>query len=232
VPRERIRVTPNAVEADRFDPTRTTGEALRQELGWEQSVVLGFVGSFARWHRVDFLLEVFARLAPGYPGLRLLLVGDGAQREAIEQMAVDLGVRDRVVFTGRVPHSGIPDHIAAMDVGIMPASNPFGSPMKIFEYMAMGRAAVGPRYIPLEEAIDHGESGLLFPPDDAAALESCLRSLIEDEALRRRLGEAGRRRVLSRHLWEHNAQAVVDLVSAASRPSRNGAEAMAPAPKP
>jgi glycosyltransferase involved in cell wall biosynthesis len=211
VPPERVLVTPNAVDAECFDPERRDGSTVRARLGLRDSVVVGFAGSFAKWHGVDFLIRTCARLMPEFPDLRLLLIGDGDRRPVSEALAAELGVADRVIFTGRVPHSAIPEYVAAMDVGVMPASNVFGSPMKIFEYMAMGRPAVGPRYLPLEEAIDDGRTGLLFTPDSEEELTGCLRELLQDPERRRRMGRAAREKVLGRHLWVHNARAVVEL---------------------
>jgi len=210
MPAERVRVTPNAVDAARFDPSRHTGEAVRARYGLGRSLVVGFAGSFTKWHGVELLIRAFAALSE-FPEARLLLVGDGARRHDAALLAEELGLGGRVIFTGKVPHAEIPDHVAAMDVGVMPASNVFGSPVKVFEYMAMGRPAVGPRYVPLEEAIDDGVTGLLFPPDDFEELAGCLRRLLADASLRERLGTAARRKVLSQHLWEHNAHSVVAL---------------------
>jgi glycosyltransferase involved in cell wall biosynthesis len=213
VPPERVRVTPNAVEPEHFDPERFTGARVRERLGLEGTVVVGFAGSFTKWHGVEFLTRAFAAVAREFPEARLLLVGEGPRRPVAAELAAELGIADRVVFTGKVPHAEMPEHMAAMDQGVMPSSNLFGSPMKVFEYMAMGRPAVAPRYGPLEEAIDDGKTGLLFPPEDEAALTACLRSLLADAAYREELGRAGRRKVLEKHLWVHNAQAVLGLVA-------------------
>lgn len=214
---ERVCVTPNAVELERFNPETARGSELRKKLGWEGCAVIGFVGSFARWHGVDLLIRAFAALARDYPEARLLLVGDGAELEPSRALTSELRIADRVHFAGRVSHSEVPDAISAMDVGVMPASNVFGSPMKVFEYMAMGKPALGPRLGPLEEAITHGKEGFLFEPGSVDGLTECLRALLEDPDLRREMGRAARNRVVTRHLWVHNAEAVVALLPGADR---------------
>ncbi len=219
IPAEKIRVTPNAVEADQFDPARVDGLEVRRRHGLEGCTVIGFAGSFTKWHGVDLLVRSFARLAGEFPQLRLLLVGDGAKRADSESLAEQLGIRERVIFTGKVPHSEMAAHVAAMEIGVMPQSNAFGSPMKVFEYQAMGKPAVAPRYQPLEEAIDDGRTGLLFPPGDEEALTACLRSLVADEQTREAMGHAARQKVLSRHLWVHNAAEVLELARTA-RPAQ------------
>jgi glycosyltransferase involved in cell wall biosynthesis len=210
----RIRVTPNAVDADRFDPERVDVESVRARYGLERKTVVGFAGSFTKWHGLDLLLQAGADLMDEFPDLHLLLVGDGARRKASEEMAAELGIADRVVFTGKVPHAEMPAYMAAMDLGVMPASNVYGSPMKVFEYMSMGKPAVAPQYRPLEEAISHGVDGLLFEPGSCVSLTAQIRSLLEDPDYRRRLGEAARRKVCERHQWVNNAGTVLELARA------------------
>ena len=213
IPSERVVVTPNAVDVGRFDPEKADSASIRARYGLEGKTIIGFAGSFARWHRVDLLLRACGRLMPEHKDIAILLVGDGARRSEAEALAQDLGIADRVVFTGKIAHSDIPAYIGAMDIGVMPESNLFGSPMKVFEYMAMGRPPVAPAYGPLQEAICEGQDGLLFQPGDEAGLARCLRDLVADPERRRALGAAARRKVLSCHQWVHNAQAVLELIA-------------------
>jgi glycosyltransferase involved in cell wall biosynthesis len=149
-----------------------------------------------------------------FPELMLLLVGDGALREDTAKLVQSLQLSDRVLFTGKVPHADVPDYIAVMDIGVMPESNVFGSPMKVFEYMAMECPPVAPRYGPLEEAISDGRDGLLFTPGDVSDLSACLHRLLSSPETRKRLGASARSKVLNQHQWIHNAQAVIDIVDA------------------
>jgi glycosyltransferase involved in cell wall biosynthesis len=217
VPAEKILVIPNAVDPERFDPAKAHGAAIRERHGLQGRLVVGFTGGFLKWHGVDFLIRACAGLMQIFPNLRLLLVGDGPRREAAQAQAEALGIADRVIFTGSVPHAEIPSYLAAMDVGVMPASNAHGSPMKVFEYMAMGLPVVAPRYQPLQEAVEDGHTGLLFEPDDVEALSRALFSLLISELRRRSMGAAGRLKVLQKHLWLHNARAVVDYLKRGER---------------
>lgn len=219
LPPHKVRMTPNAVDAAWFDPVRVreAALALRKRHGLASATVIGFAGSFAKWHGIDILVRGFAELVDEFPGTRLLLVGDGARRGHAEELVRELGIADRVTFTGRVPHREMPEYVAAMDIGVMPQSNAFGSPMKVFEYMAMGVPPVAPRYAPLEEAIDDGKDGLLFTPQDEMGLTRCLRALLEDPELRADLGEAAQRKVLAHHQWVHNAEVVIDSVGSHRR---------------
>jgi glycosyltransferase involved in cell wall biosynthesis len=219
LPAERIRVTPNAVDAAWFDPERFTGQSVRERYGLKDTVVVGFTGSFTKWHGLDLLVGAFALVARDVPQLRLLLVGDGPKRPEAEALVRELGLEERVVLTGRVPHAEIPEHVAAMDIGVMPQSNPFGSPMKVFEYQALARPVVAPRFQPLEEAMEPDVTGILFEPGSEAGLAAALRALAQSPDRRRAMGTAGRQKVLARHLWVHNAAIVDALASAAMRAS-------------
>jgi glycosyltransferase involved in cell wall biosynthesis len=224
IPAGRILVTPNAIDPARFDPGRARGASRRARLGLEGRTVVGFVGSFASWHGIDLLMSVVPEVLRRHPEVTFLLVGDGRQRAMAESSVAQAGLTDRVVFAGQVPHAEVPDYLAAMDVGLMPHSNRFGSPVKIFEYMAMGIPPVGPRFGPLQEAIEDGQQGLLFEPGDAAALQTALERLLVDPDLRLRLAASARERVLSRHLWRHNAEVVAQVLGRCLAPHR------APAP--
>jgi glycosyltransferase involved in cell wall biosynthesis len=213
VPAQRVAVTPNAVDAHHFDPEQHDGRSVRERYGLADATVVGFVGSFARWHRPDLLIQAFGALAGDYPHVRLLLVGSGAMLPSAKRLAQDLGVSHRIVFTDKIPHRDIPEYIAAMDVGVMPASNVFGSPVKVFEYMAMARPVVAPRYGPLEEVVDDGVNGFLFEPDSVAALAGSLRWLLDDPERCRCMGAVARQTVLVRHQWSHNARIVLGLLS-------------------
>src|SRR5262249_46201784 len=183
--------------------------------GLERRAVLGFVGSFRSGHGIDLLMRVVPAILERYPEAAFLLVGDGSRRAAAEEQVAALDLGDRVRFPGRVAHAEVPDYIAAMDIGLMPHSNRFGSPVKIFEYMAMGVVPVGPRLGPLEEAIDDGVTGLLFEPENEASLQAAIEALIADPVRRHRLGAAARERVLAHHLWRHNAAAIAARVPTA-----------------
>src|SRR6185312_10399925 len=114
-------------------------------------------------------------------------------------------------------HDELPAHVAAFDVAVMPDSNEYGSPMKIYEYMAMGKPVVGPRLGPLEDGIRDGETGILFERLDASALESALATLLGDESRRRLMGRRAREHVLASHTWTRNAERVLELVDGGER---------------
>jgi len=207
IPQEKILVLPNAVDEEIL-AIPADGTGVRERHGCRDAIVLGFVGWFVSWHRLDVLLAIFARLAGTDPRLRLLLVGDGPLARALTAQADGLGVRDRVIFTGSVPHAEVAAHVAAMDICVVPHSNEYRSPIKLFEYMAHGRAVVAPRTEPVAAVIQDGENGLQFDPEKPAEFAAQLARLIASPQERNALGAAARRAVQNRHTWRRNAEAI------------------------
>jgi glycosyltransferase involved in cell wall biosynthesis len=189
VPREKLAVVPNGVDLAGFSPRHR--EATRSRLGLDGRLVLGFVGSFQPWHRVDLLLESITLLDPSIP-FHLLLVGDGDGRAPALDRAADLGIAGRITAPGALPHSEATAALAACDIGVLPGTNHYGQPMKLTEYGAAGLPAVAPDLPPVREILRDGETGLLFTPGDALGLSDALTRLAKDTRLRARFGHAAR----------------------------------------
>jgi len=209
VPRERISVCHNAIDPDWFHPQRHVDIGLRDRLGLS-GVVVGFVGTMNRWQGMPEFRSVIQTVIESGADVTFLLVGDGEFRAQLEEFCRLHGLGARVVFTGRKRHSEIPPLIAAMDVAVLLNSNNYGSPMKIFEYLGMGKAVIAPRVDPVLEVLEDGRTGLLIEPGDGAQMAQCILQLVRDGALRERLGGAGRAYVETHHTWRANAQAVID----------------------
>jgi glycosyltransferase involved in cell wall biosynthesis len=209
-PADKMLVCQNAIDPAEFDPEAV--KPISRPAGMEDAFIAGYVGAFVPWHRVDLMIESARALAPRYPRMRWLLVGDGVERPRIEKLLADFGLRDKFWMPGAVKHSLIPSYILAMDAAVMPHSNLFGSPMKLFEYMAMGRPVVMPDVPPIAEVVEDVVNGMLFRAEDAAALSGALAKLIEDEAFRQRIGARARQDALERHTWSANARRVLEAV--------------------
>jgi glycosyltransferase involved in cell wall biosynthesis len=209
-------VLPNGVDTRRFTPWGSYLEA-RARLGLAPAAfVVGFAGSLKPWHGVDVLIEAFAALRAREPAARLLIVGEGPQENALRGRVAGLGLEGAVAFTGRVPHDAMPGYLAAMDVAVapyLPVPDFYFSPLKLYEYMAAGLAVVASAAGEITSLVRDGQTGLLCPPGDAAALSGALSRMASDPALRIRLGAAAREEA-ARHTWEENARAVVGLAAA------------------
>ncbi len=209
-------ISPNAVDA-RFDPDRYDRDALRAGHDLGGRVVCGHVGVFAYWHGVPgFVRAIIDRLDEA-PGLTLLLVGDGSDLSAVRQEVQARGLGDRIRLPGRVPHHEVPQWIACMDYAFLPDSNEYGSPMKLFEKMAMGVAVVAPDYGPVAEVIADEATGWLFPRKDMTACVDKVIALAEQPALRQRVGTAARAYIERERRWRNNAEQLLSLL-----PSEHG----------
>lgn len=221
VPAERIFVNPNGVDPDRFSP-ETSPDRIRKRCGLEGKLVIGFSGGFKAWHGVDSFLDSVPALARYHPEVRFVLIG-AAQTETYASK-IKPPYSDRVIFSGLVPYSEVPEWLAAMDILVAPYPPMkffYFSPLKIFEYMAMAKPVVASRQGQLEELISDGENGFLFEPGNLEEMLEKMKRLLDDAALRRRLGEEARRIIMENYTWGHNAHRAFEVCQYALRKKRS-----------
>ncbi len=210
VPAQRLVVIPNGINEAHFAQAPSP-QAARQTLGWPDSLVLGFTGFVREWHGVDLVVRWMARPATP-PNVRLLVVGDGPARTMLEALAKELGLGERVRFTGLVHRDEVPALVAAFDVALQPAAVAYASPLKLFEYLALGKAIVAPRQPNLEEVLTDDVNALLFQAGQPGALEAVLDRLCQDAPLRARLAQEALASIARQQLtWRHNARRVTAL---------------------
>lgn len=208
---ERILVNPNGVDPDLFRPN-AGGDRVRARMGLKPSdVVVAFVGSFSYWHGITVLEQAILRLLKSEnQEIRFLLVGDGPlcadMRASIEPVG-----NGRVLFTGRILHEDVPAYLDAADILVsphtrMPDGLPFfGSPTKLFEYMAMRKAIVASDLEQLSRVLRHRQSGWLVEPGNPAELTAAILLLAKDVELRETLGRNARSAALAHYTWRQNA---------------------------
>jgi glycosyltransferase involved in cell wall biosynthesis len=174
-------------------------------------LVLGFVGYVRDWHGLDEIVTLLA-LRPALKNAVLFVVGDGPARQGLEKQAADLGISDRVRFTGAVSHDALPDLVAAFDIALQPKVTPYASPLKLFEYMAQGRAIVAPACPNIEEILEDKKDAFLFSPELPDDMGRAVEALALDEELRQRMGAAAAQKIVERDLtWRGNAMRVAAL---------------------
>lgn len=208
IPASRISVSHNAIDPDWFSNDRQFDPRIRSSLGL-QNIVVGFVGTMNRWQGIPEFKQVIGDVLGQCSNVSFLFVGDGEFRPVLEEFSRSHGLEKRVVFTGRKPHREVPPLVAAMDIAVLLDSNNYGSPMKLFEYWAMGKAVIAPRVEPVLEVLRDGETGLLIDPGNARQMVDRILELARDAALRDRLGRAGRAYVVANHTWRTNALEIV-----------------------
>jgi glycosyltransferase involved in cell wall biosynthesis len=210
VPDSRIVVVPNGINEAHFE-TAPDQQAAKKALGLEGRLVLGFTGFVRDWHGVDRVVEWMAT-ADAPANAQLLVVGDGPVRAELEARAQTLGLGDRVRFTGVVHRDRVPAHVAAFDVALQPAVTAYASPLKLMEYLVMGKAVVAPDTPNIREILEHERNALLFSDGVPGALQAALTRACADTALRHRLAHEARATIDRLGLtWRANAARAVAL---------------------
>ena len=209
IDQNKIIVMPNAVDCKKF-----TSKGLRDELRNrykinKKGIVVGFIGWFVHWHNIELLIDVFSDISH-QKDVYLCLIGDGVLRGQLKTRARDRGVESKVIFPGAVAHENVPDYIDMMDICVIPESNNYRSPIKMFEYMAMAKPVVAPKIEPIEDILVDNVNGVLFEGKNENSLRRCLLDLIDDDQKREKIGKEARKTVLSKHLWKHNAEKVLE----------------------
>lgn len=202
---DKVTVIPNAVEVDRYQFAPPPDAALAAQLGLQGALVLGFIGSFYAYEGLDLLLQAFPRIAAALPQARLLLVGGGLEDQKLRQQAQQLGISDRVVFTGRVPNDQVERYYSLLDMALFPRHSlrltETVTPLKPLEAMAMGTVCLASDVGGHQELIRDGETGFLFPAGDAQALAGKVIALAADTEGLDRVRHAGRRHVEQQRHW-------------------------------
>jgi glycosyltransferase involved in cell wall biosynthesis len=202
----KVHVIPNGVNPTRFPALRPATQP--------ETLTVGFVGSLKPWHGLPILTAAFAQLRQRVPEAKLLIVGDGPERDNLETELAAYGLDSHTQFTGAVNPDAVPKLLARMDVAVAPypaQSDFYFSPLKVYEYMAAGLPVVASRIGQLADLIDTGVNGILCPPGDAIALAEALETLWRSPTLRQRLGEAARQKVMDNHTWDAIAQQILNL---------------------
>jgi len=210
----RVAVIHNGIDPQRFNDYPSI-RAAKERLGLEAWTVLGFTGFVREWNALERVIDLLAR--PGNERLFLLVVGDGPARESLQQHARLRGVQSRVRILGIVPRDEVRNYVAAFDIALLPAVNPYASPLKLFEYMVLGRAIVAPAQPNILEVVSDGRSALLFDDSGGNDLPSVVSRLTSSDDLRLSLGRAAKRAIASRDFtWDGNARRIAQLVQGES----------------
>jgi PEP-CTERM/exosortase A-associated glycosyltransferase len=218
IPAAKVTVIPNAVDIASFEPGCAPDAALKAQLGLENASVVGFIGSFYAYEGLDLLLDAFPAMLERRPDVRILLVGGGPQDAALKAQAARLGLADKVVFTGRVPHDQVRRYYDLVDVLAYPRHSmrltELVTPLKPLEAMAQGRLLVASDVGGHKELIRHGETGSLFKAGDADALAETVVELLAASQRWPAIRAAGRRFVEAERNWTASVAAYVGPYSA------------------
>lgn len=208
---ERISVVPNGVDTRRFRPL-DRDDALAASLGVSGKTVIGYIGSLVEYEGLELLIEAAASLRNVRDDFAVLIVGDGRSLPELQSQARELGMEERVIFPGRVPHEAVERYYSIIDVAPFPrlpvSVCELVSPLKPFEAMAMGKLVVASDVAALAEIIQDGENGRLFTKGSAASLARVLEEVIDDRAAARSVAERGMEWVRETRDWSTIARSI------------------------
>jgi starch synthase len=215
--KDNVTAIENGALVDLFDYSdQEVVSSIRAKYGLNGNSSIIFVGTFKPWHGLDLLVESFGQVVTSHPDSKLLLVGDGPLRKEIETQVERLNLKENVIFTGLVQHQEVPILLNAADIAVLnpkvSRASVSQSPLKLFEYMASGKAIIAPSIPNTERILTHRQNGLLIPPNDRASLKCALLELIEDEPLRKRLGEDAKRQATEKHSWDRTVEELEKVI--------------------
>jgi PEP-CTERM/exosortase A-associated glycosyltransferase len=205
IPADKVTVIPNAVDIDKFSVGGEADLQLKEKLGLAGSRLIGFIGSFYAYEGLDVLLRAVPKLCAGMPDLRVLLVGGGPQDQQLRRLAKELGIEDKVMFTGRVPHDQVQKYYDLLDVLVYPRLSmrltDLVTPLKPLEAMAQGRVLAASDVGGHLELIADGKTGVLFRADDPQSLAEKVGALLASQQKWPALRQAGRDYVETERNW-------------------------------
>jgi glycosyltransferase involved in cell wall biosynthesis len=211
VPRDRLSVIANGVDPRRFQ--RQERDLAKTVAGLKDRLILGFVGYVREWHGLEHVIDLLAgdgRLCDGH----LVVVGDGPARPALMARAHRLGIAHRVFFTGVVARDDVARLASTFDIALQPEVTSYASPLKLFEYMAMGHAIVAPDSANIREVLSHGEDALLFAPENPLAFAEAVARFAADPQLRQDLGARAAKNIeVKNRTWRANACRIAALAA-------------------
>lgn len=211
---DRISVITSKADTKLFTP-EVDGSAIKSRYS-PDGLLIGFVGTFGKWHGVEFLVDNAGSILEKLPNSKILMVGDGMLRGIVEEKIERLGLHNKVILTGLVPLNEVPNYISACDIVVSPCiPNERGefinSPVKIFEYLAMGKPIVASDIGQQKEIIKDGENGLLFKTFDDKEFVEKISLLAQNPELREKLMRQARIDAVSNYDWKNNADIILNV---------------------
>lgn len=210
-PDKQVTVVPNGVRVNHFSSSRNKMDSMEND-----KFTVGFLGSLRPWHGVENLIDSFAAMAENHDDCNLLIIGDNRKTDGrLEKRCRDLKIEGKVTFTGAVEYDRVPEMLQQADVLVAPypgIENFYFSSLKIFEYMAAGKAIVASNIGQISSVLTHEKTALLVHPGDTISLRKALEKLRDDPDLRRRLGERAQIEARTRHTWSQRADKILDII--------------------
>jgi len=218
IPISKFLITPNAINPNTVKIDAEKAAHIKADYEFKNDeTVIGFVGSIFPWHGVDLLIKAFIKLREQNDKIVLLIVGGGSILEDLKTLAKQSSYGGDIIFTGNVAPELVYNYIENMDIAISPNSGWYQSPIKIFEYGALGKAIVAPNKIPLKDVMIDGEDGILSNPN-VEDLAKAIERLLNDAELQKTTAKNFQNKVLKNHTWNKNAEMVLNELEKIKKP--------------
>lgn len=206
-----IYIIPNCINPDRSIPNPNEISEFKTKLNIENKKIVGFVGSIFPYHGVDTLIKAFPKVYQQHPDTLMMIVGDGYLRKTYEALAATLLPKEAYVFTGKIPHTEINKYISLFDIAVMPDSNWYGSPIKIFEYGFLKKAIVAPNKAPLRDVIEHKIDGILSETDETSLAQNLVYAIEHEEEMKT-MGLHFYDKIMQHYTWQKQAEFILSKV--------------------
>jgi glycosyltransferase involved in cell wall biosynthesis len=212
----KLAVLPIAADVEAFKPNHNA-ERVKASLGLTTEPVVIWVGGFFPWHDLDLLLESFYQVLQKQPRAKLVLVGDGQTRPVVAKKIMRLGLGHAVIMPGAIAHTSVPEMVSIAEVAVVPAApvpanrGGTGTPLKLLEYMAAGKAIVATALNQAAEVIQDGQNGLLVEAGNVNGFAEAVLTLLNDPVKRDRLGQNARQHVVQKYSWEEYTRRLEEI---------------------
>lgn len=214
----KIVIIPNGVDTDKFSPANSGAEVREKYHIAKDGIVVSFVGSFGPWHGADVLAKAVKNVIEHNKHVKFMFVGNGGGLSKVQNIIHIDNMEGHVVYTGAVKQNEAPFYVAASDILVSPQiPNPdgtpfFGSPTKLFEYMASGKAIVASNLDQMGQILTHNQTALLTTPGSADEIADCILTLAKDEKLRNNLGLNAREEVCKKYTWDIHVKQILEAL--------------------
>jgi len=216
----KILVNPNGVDINVYSPN-IDGSEIKQKYNLSNSqVLIGFIGTFGKWHGAEVLTEAFGMLLRENPNLKeslfLILIGDGITMSEVKQKINQYNIEKNVILTGQIPQSMGPKYLSICDILVSPhiptpdGTKFFGSPTKLFEYMAMGKPIIASNLNQIGRILENEVTAILTKPGDPYSIKDAILKLINNKELCDFIAKNAREKVISEYTWEKNVSRVIE----------------------
>jgi glycosyltransferase involved in cell wall biosynthesis len=219
IDKNKILINPNGVDTSVYSPD-VDGTTIRTKYFFNKSIVLGFIGTFGKWHGAEVLTQAFGMLLNEKNELRnkvkLLLIGDGVTMPEVKKYIETYNINQEVILTGQIPQIEGPAHLAACDILVSPhiptpdGTKFFGSPTKLFEYMAMGKPIIASDLNQIGRILEQHKTAILCEPGNPVALKDAISNLVDDKELCILLGKNARDKAVNEFTWQKNVEKVIE----------------------